>query len=121
MSRFPAFLDTCVLFGATLNDTILRIVEQGAFQPHWSDDVLDELRRNLAELPTVGPDGAGRRVSAMKHAFPEACVVGYGPLVASMTFDLGLLLGQSARAGVPRFAADVRRHEFASMTGPADQ
>ena len=31
---FPAFLDTNVLYGATLCDTMLRIAEQGAFRPH---------------------------------------------------------------------------------------
>lgn len=188
MSRFPAFLDTCVLFGASLNDTVLRIAEQGAFRPHWSAEVLEELRRNLLALPTVSDRGANRRLQAMQDAFPEASVDGYGPLVSSMTchpkdrhvlaaavysgcqvlvtfntsdfpescvadhsvavvhpdaflldqldlypgavgrallrqvreaarphLTLDLLMGQLARSGVPRFAAEVLRHELASI------
>ncbi len=46
---FPVFLDTCAIHGATMADTLLRIAEQGAFSPHWSADVLEELGRNLVE------------------------------------------------------------------------
>lgn len=84
---FPAFLDTCVLYGATLTDTILRIAEQDAFRPQWSSDVLEELRRNLNEIPDLGPGAADRRIAAMVEAFPEAMVEGYEPLVAGMTCD----------------------------------
>lgn len=44
---FPAFLDTCVLYSATLRDTLLRIAEERAFRPQWSADVLAELRSVL--------------------------------------------------------------------------
>jgi len=37
---FPALLDTNVLFSATLNDTLLRLAEEGAFHPLWSADIL---------------------------------------------------------------------------------
>ena len=30
---FPAFLDTCTLFGAYLCDTLLRLAEAEAFRP----------------------------------------------------------------------------------------
>ena len=84
---FPAFLDTCALFGATLNDTLLRIPEERAFRPHWSQDVLDELHRNLAELPSVGASGASNRIEAMKTAFPGSMVEGYEPLLDGMKCD----------------------------------
>ena len=44
---FPAFLDTDVLYGAGLADTLLRIAEAGAYSPYWSLDVLKQLKRNL--------------------------------------------------------------------------
>lgn len=84
---FPVFLDTCVLYPATLNDTLLRIAERHAFRPHWSPDVLGELRRNLAKIPAVGDDGARRRVDAMEAAFEDAMVTGYEALVPAMTCD----------------------------------
>ncbi|HEY1133265.1 MAG TPA: hypothetical protein VGE77_01695 [Nocardioides sp.] len=40
---FPAFLDTCVLFGQTLNDVLLRIADEDAFSPMWSAEVLGEI------------------------------------------------------------------------------
>ncbi|AEJ40120.1 hypothetical protein TPY_1940 [Sulfobacillus acidophilus TPY] len=42
---FVAFLDTCVLYPATLRDVILTIAEVGICQIRWSPDVLDELER----------------------------------------------------------------------------
>jgi len=82
---FPVFLDTCVLYPATLNDTILRIAECGAFRPHWSPDVLAELRRNLVKIPTVSASRAEHRVEAMRLAFEDALVTGYEALTPVMT------------------------------------
>ena len=84
---FPAFLDTCVLYGATLTDTLLRIAEQDAFRPQWSSDVLEELHANLDAIPGLAPGAAERRIRAMVEAFPEAMVEGYEPLIAGMTCD----------------------------------
>lgn len=83
----PAFLDTCVLYGATLADNFLRIAEEDAFSPLWSRDVLDEFRRNLDEIPHLKAGAADRRILAMTKAFPEALVEGYEPLVTGMTCD----------------------------------
>lgn len=67
---FPAFLDTCVLYGANLNDTLLRIAEEDAFSPQWSPDVVEELRRNLSMIPNLPAGAADRRVKA------DSCHVG---------------------------------------------
>ncbi|MEN3122302.1 PIN domain-containing protein [Janibacter sp. LM] len=84
---FPVFLDTCVLYPATLSDLLLRMAETGIYTPHWSQDVLTELERNLARVATAGGEGARRRVAAMSRAFPEASVIGYSSLVDGMTCD----------------------------------
>lgn len=76
---FPAFLDTCTLFGYHLCDLILRLAEAETFRPVWSDDVLDELRRNL-----VGQ--VGLTEPQARHRGPD-------------------LLDRLAKAGVPDFAA----------------
>lgn len=47
MATFPAFLDTNVLYGAYLNDVFLSLAERGLFRPLWSEEILDELSRNL--------------------------------------------------------------------------
>ena len=82
---FPVFLDTCALYPGTLCDTLLRIAERGVYRPHWSADVLAELERNLAKLPSVGIAGAQRRVGHMTGAFEDAMVTGYTDLVSAMT------------------------------------
>jgi len=82
---FPAFLDTCVLYGATVNDTFLRIAEQGAFQPYWSADVLDELQRNLVGRAGLSEERAARRIAHMRMAFPDAEVLGYEGLIHAMS------------------------------------
>jgi len=85
--HFPVFRDTCVLYPIVLTDTLLRIAEQSVFRPHWSSDVMAELRRNLADVPQVGKEGAQRRIEAMNRAFPAATVTGYEPLISGMECD----------------------------------
>lgn len=80
---FPVLLDTNVLFGAYLCDTVLRLAEAGTFRPLWSADILAELERNLVTRG-VAPERAARRVAFMSAAFPDALVEGHQPLVGSM-------------------------------------
>ncbi|MGL4745378.1 MAG: PIN domain-containing protein [Dermatophilaceae bacterium] len=82
---FPVLLDTCVLYPQTLCDTLLRIAEGGVYRPHWSADILDELRRNLAMIDSVGDTRARRRIDMMQRAFEDAMVTGYSDLVPAMT------------------------------------
>ena len=84
MATFPALLDTNVLFGFHLNDVILGLAERGVFRPLWSDRILDELSKNLAErgIPDANVE---RRVTAMRQAFPDATVSGFDDLIGEMT------------------------------------
>lgn len=86
MAAFPAFLDTCSLFGAYLCDTLLRLAEAGAYRPLWSAGVLDELQRSLVArgLPE---EAVARRISEMRRAFLDAEVHGYETLIEEMTCD----------------------------------
>ena len=47
MSSKGVVLDACVLIPATLRDTLLRAAEQGMYRLHWSNQILEEVRRNL--------------------------------------------------------------------------
>lgn len=81
--HFPVFFDTNVLYGASLNDFILRLAARGAFRPLWSEGVIDELRRNLERrLPA---EFVERRIDAMEKHFPDAAVRGYESLIPAMT------------------------------------
>ncbi|MFB7917913.1 putative toxin-antitoxin system toxin component, PIN family [Streptomyces sp. NPDC056061] len=78
-------LDTCVLFPNYLRDTLLRLAEAELYEPLWSADILEELRRNLADK--VAPETAKKVVGAMADAFPYSAVTGYTGLVPVMTND----------------------------------
>lgn len=82
---FPAFLDTCVLYGAVLSDTMLRLAEHDTYRPHWSAQVLEELSRNLQLHAGLSPEKAQRRIDQMREAFPDATVKGYESLVDHLT------------------------------------
>ena len=83
---FPVFFDTCAIFGAALNDLFLTLAEQNTYRPLWSEDVKEELRRNLAKV-NIEPDAIERRLTAMDSAFPDALVSGYRKLIPQMTCD----------------------------------
>lgn len=85
---FPAFLDACVLVPIALTDTLLRLAEAETYRPLWSDQVLDEVERNLPKMASsVTPEKASRRVAVMRDAFPDALITGYEALVPTMTND----------------------------------
>ena len=86
MAMFPAFLDTCTLYGAYLCDSLLRLAEAGTYRPLWSADVLDELERALVARG-LEKKAVTHRIGEMRRAFPDAEVRGYENLVETMTCD----------------------------------
>jgi predicted nucleic acid-binding protein len=86
MAMFPAFLDTCTLYGAYLCDSLLRLAEAGTYRPLWSADVLDELERALVARG-LESKAVTHRIGEMRRAFPDAEVGGYENLVERMTCD----------------------------------
>lgn len=84
---FPALLDTNALYSAVLADTLLRIAEEGAYRPHWSPDILDELRRNLMENAGISEGQAAHRIDQMEQAFPDASVTGFSGLIDGLRCD----------------------------------
>ena len=77
------FLDTCVLLKSYLCDTLLSVAEAGVFRPLWSDDVLEELRRNLIRAGAK-QEAIEHRLGQMTASFPDARVAGYEGLIGSM-------------------------------------
>src|SRR6185312_12396303 len=73
----------------SLCDLLLRLGEDPAmFRPQWSQEILDEVSRNLCgpkfNLPE---DKVSYRIACMKSAFPEAMIVGHKALADSMPND----------------------------------
>ena len=80
---FRVFLDTNVLYPPAVRDLLLRAAEAGLIQVYWSEQVLEELRRNLVPA-RVTKAQAEKLLTAMRVAFPAATVRGYEPLVRAM-------------------------------------
>lgn len=79
-----ALLDACVLVPRALCDTLLRCAEAGLFRVQWSEQILAESERAIAEI-VKRPEAARRVVVAMRQAFPEAAVTGSEELIDAMT------------------------------------
>jgi predicted nucleic acid-binding protein len=87
VSSFGVVLDACVLFPAALRDVLLRAADEGLYRLHWSDAILEEVRRNLVGTGRTSEQQAGSLIAVMREAFPEASVAGYEALANRMTND----------------------------------
>lgn len=79
-------LDACVLYPVVLRDLLLTLATLDAFEPRWTEAIIDEMTRNvLADRPDIDPGQFdARSVSAMRRAFPAASVEGYEHLIGDM-------------------------------------
>lgn len=86
MSSFGVVLDTATLFPASLRDTLLRLADEGFYKPYWTEEILEELRRNLVKKNATTEEGALKVLGAMKRYFPEAMIAqeSYRPILGSM-------------------------------------
>ena len=50
---FRGVLDACVLFPFSLRDTLLRAAAKDLYQLYWSEQILEEARRNLVASRTT--------------------------------------------------------------------
>jgi predicted nucleic acid-binding protein len=88
LSSFGVVLDACVPIPATLRDTLLRAVEKEMYRLHWSDEILDEVRRNLVKREMTSPENAQDLIEQMDRFFAEANVRGVEVLICR---QLGVL------------------------------
>ena len=87
MSSFLVVMDANVLVPAVLCDFVLRAASADMYRLVWTDDILDEVRRTLIIDLDKSVAQAGRRIAAMKAAFPEALITQRTPLIPAMTND----------------------------------
>lgn len=80
-----AVLDACVLFPEWLRDLFLRLAEAGLIRVAWTDEILEEMRRNLGKVRNLAPEKTAKLVAAMRRAFPDADVDDYADHISSMT------------------------------------
>lgn len=80
-----ALLDACVLVPIRLCSILLSVAERGAFQPLWSEVILEETERTLRTRLGLDEQAAARRIGHMVGAFPEANVAGSEHMTQMMT------------------------------------
>lgn len=82
-----AVLDACALVPIRLATTLLWLAEAGIFEALWSDQILDEVQRNLPKLG-ISEEKAAHRVRKMRDAFGAAALVDdFDHLIEDMTCD----------------------------------
>lgn len=64
---------------------LLYAAAGGLFQPRWSTETLDELRRNLVEKGKLTPEQAGGLLEVLREAFDEAEVGGFEAQLAEVS------------------------------------
>jgi predicted nucleic acid-binding protein len=69
-------LDANVLYPPSLRDLLLTLAALDAFEPRWSEEILDEVTRNVLEHhPDIDPSRfTEHTIGSMRRAFPEAVV-----------------------------------------------
>ncbi|MFJ6212728.1 PIN domain-containing protein [Streptomyces sp. NPDC092296] len=79
---FVVVYDACVLYPSTLRDLLIRIAQAGLVQAKWTDQILDEVFRNLKEnRPDLSPDKLDRTRRLMMRAVGDCAVLNYQPLI----------------------------------------
>lgn len=74
--------DANVLYPSTLRDLLIRIAQAGLVQARWTDQILDEVFRNLlANRPDLAPQNLARTRELMNKAVRDCLVTGYEPLI----------------------------------------
>lgn len=82
---YRIFLDACVLANFGVCDLLLRLSERPRLiVPHWSADVLAEVRRTQVEKLGWSEELADSFAAAMREAFPAAEIGNYESLLASL-------------------------------------
>jgi predicted nucleic acid-binding protein len=73
---FVVVLDACVLYPASLRDTLLRLAEVEMYDVKWSQRILDEAVDNLVDDSRMDRDQAMYLMQCMNEAFEDALVPG---------------------------------------------
>jgi predicted nucleic acid-binding protein len=87
VATFGVVIDACALYPARLRDTLLLAAERGLYRLQWTDQILEELRRNLVTDARLLPSQAQHLIEVMRESFEHAQVRGYEPLIPVMPPD----------------------------------
>jgi predicted nucleic acid-binding protein len=84
---FAVVLDACALFPASLRDILLRAADAGLYKLQFTDDIMEEVRRNLVLQRNIPAEKAQRLIDVIKTHFPESLITHHHPLIEAMPIN----------------------------------
>ncbi|MGH3727178.1 MAG: PIN domain-containing protein [Micromonosporaceae bacterium] len=82
---FVVGYDANVLYPSTLRDVLIRVALSGLVQAKWTDEILDEVFRNVkAKRPDLAPAKLDRTRQLMVAAVRDCMVTGHEPLIGAL-------------------------------------
>jgi predicted nucleic acid-binding protein len=82
---FVVLYDANVLYPSTLRDLLIRIAAAGLVQAKWTEQILDEVFRNLRKSrPDLSDEQLRRTRSLMLTAIRDYLVTGHEPLIPAL-------------------------------------
>lgn len=83
---FTVLYDACVLYPAPLRDLLVRLAMTGLFRAKWTDEILDEVFRNvLKNRPELEVARLDRTRDLMNRAVRDVRVENYETLIDALT------------------------------------
>lgn len=82
--RFTCVLDTNVIYPIEIRDLLFWFASFDLFTPKWSQHIFDEWDEVMQRKEIPEPERI-KRISRANAAFPDALVMNYQPLIASLT------------------------------------
>ena len=81
---FVVVYDACALYGNTARNLLIRVAQARLVQAKWTDQILDELDRALADKRGIPEDKRRRLRRLMNAAIADCRVYGYEPLIEGL-------------------------------------
>jgi len=113
-------LDTCVIYPTVMREVLLGVAKTGAFEPLWSERILEEWARAARKIGPTGETQARGENALARAAWPKAEVSWKPSLEARLylpdaadTHVLAAAIAGSADAIVTFNAKDFPRHILA--------
>ena len=83
---FTVIYDTCVLYPAPLRDLLIRLGTTGLFRARWTNQILDEVFRNIiANRPDLDSEKLARTRELMNKAIRDVLVENYDDLIDGLS------------------------------------
>ncbi|CAM5217819.1 PIN domain-containing protein OS=Castellaniella defragrans OX=75697 GN=HNR28_003370 PE=4 SV=1 [Castellaniella defragrans] len=102
-------LDACVLMSTVQRRLLLRVADQGVFQPIWTERIGEEWRRNAARVWQIPPETLAEQWKAMNQRFPGAMEANTAPYEVGLRYSdpkdfhvIAAGLARRARCGLQR-------------------